>query len=438
MKISFVIPNRNNLKYFKWAYDSIRKNQGDHEVWICSANDASTDGTAEYYEQLAKDDPYFSYITNPGPDRIGHTILYDRIINELVRTDIAIIYHCDMYLCPGALDAIEKHMYHEASMEEKEEWCRHSTNHMECPMQFPNKKTIVSLTRIEPPLHPPGPEKILFDCGTEPEEFDEEKLLENIRLYNLDLGDHPEMLKIADKTNMTSEGVFAPWAFWVDDFKEVEGHDPLYAPQSKEDSDIFNKFYLNGVEFIQTWEGFVYHMTCRGSRRNTFDKAENIYNDSPEWLAQNKKSHNNFIRKWGHHVLHDKYMKPIVPNKYDIALIIDSKSTISSEHLMVLEPYFSTIYIPSEQFVQRLISDIQPTTSYNISDRIKTYFTSEDSDRPRHDIEVYLHPTCRNLQPLTMLPQILDQGHEEGEFDLEGFDLTVNRANNYLKIPNRV
>ena len=43
MKISFIIPNRNNLRYFKWAYDSIRKNQGDHEVRICSADDACSD-----------------------------------------------------------------------------------------------------------------------------------------------------------------------------------------------------------------------------------------------------------------------------------------------------------------------------------------------------------------------------------------------------------
>jgi hypothetical protein len=34
---------------------------------------------------------------------------------------------------------------------------------------------VVSATRIEPPLHPDGPEKILMDFGIEPEEFDEQK-----------------------------------------------------------------------------------------------------------------------------------------------------------------------------------------------------------------------------------------------------------------------
>ena len=45
---------------------------------------------------------------------------------------------------------------------------------------MPVEKTIVSLTRIEPPLHPDGPEKVLQDFGIEPEEFDEEGLLEHI------------------------------------------------------------------------------------------------------------------------------------------------------------------------------------------------------------------------------------------------------------------
>ena len=57
-------------------------------------------------------------------------------------------------------------------------------------------------------------------------------------------------------------------------------------------------------------------MTCRGSRRNTVDKAKNIYEDSPEWLAQNVRSTRNFIRKWGHFVKHDALMKPIIPSKF--------------------------------------------------------------------------------------------------------------------------
>ena len=281
MKISLIQPGRNNLKYLKWSYDSIRKNQGDHEVEICVADDASSDGTWDWCQEMMEKDPLFKAIRNEGPERLGHTILYDTLTNEVATNDIAMIYHADMYLCPGALDAIEREI---------------------------SEKVIVSLTRIEPPMHPDGPEKVLLACGEEPEDMKEEVVLNWIE-------------KNKDSSKIT-EGIFAPWAFYRKDFQEIGGHDPLYAPQSKEDSDIFNRFLLNGVQFKQVWDGFVYHMTCRGSRRNTNDKAINIYEDSPEWLAQNMRSTRNFIRKWGHFVMHDNLMKPIVPNKYNVGFII--------------------------------------------------------------------------------------------------------------------
>ena len=43
------------------------------------------------------------------------------------------------------------------------------------------------------------------------------------------------------------------------------------SPQSKEDSDIFNRFHLKGYKFVQVWKGLVYHMTCRGSRFKKMD-----------------------------------------------------------------------------------------------------------------------------------------------------------------------
>ena len=78
MKISLIQPGRNNLKYLKWSYDSIRKNQGNHEVEICVADDASTDGTWEWCLKMMDKDPNFAAIKNEGPKRLGHTILYDR------------------------------------------------------------------------------------------------------------------------------------------------------------------------------------------------------------------------------------------------------------------------------------------------------------------------------------------------------------------------
>ena len=83
MKISLIIPSRNNLKYLEWAYDSIRKNQGDHEVEICVADDASGDGTWNWCVETEKQDPQFKWIRNMGPERQGLVILNDRLINEV-------------------------------------------------------------------------------------------------------------------------------------------------------------------------------------------------------------------------------------------------------------------------------------------------------------------------------------------------------------------
>jgi hypothetical protein len=291
------------------------------------------------------------------------------------------IYHADMYLCPGALDAIEQEI---------------------------KPRTIVSLTRIEPPLHPDGPEKILRDFGVEPEEFKEEALLAfiNSRVPNNDI----------------TEGIFAPWAFYREDFQKIGGHDPLYAPQSKEDSDIFNRFMLDGVEFVQTWHGCVYHMTCRGSRRNTVDKAKNIYEDSPEWLAQNQRSTRNFIRKWGHFVMHDALMKPIVPPKYDIGIILDGKDLIEA-----LEPWCSAIYVKGDY--SEYVTKEQPNTLYDLRERIKPFDNEKNNEIL---VEVTQSTfTQQDFQVIQQLSQIIQQQGQPGRFQLGNMVMEIIQMNEY-------
>ena len=378
MKISLIQPGRNNLKYLKWSYDSIRKNQGNHEVEICVADDFSKDGTWDWCLKMMDKDPLFKAIKNDGPTRLGHTILYDRLINEVATKDICMIYHADMYLCPGALDSIEKHL---------------------------KDKTIVSLTRIEPPLHPPGPEKILQDFGIEPEEFDEYSLSQYIK-------DRIEQFD----TVPTTEGIFAPWAFWKKDFQEIGGHDPLYAPQSKEDSDIFNRFQLNGIKFIQTWEGFVYHMTCRGSRfadgakRNPNGQVFMKNRETDEWLKQNKKATREFIRKWGHFVKHDQFLKPIIPPKYDIGFIVKN---CNDQLLAILEPWCSNIYVDEgniRSMIDNYITLESPNTSFDLYERIRLF-----DDEKNNEILVTIDGnkfTQQDFQYIQQLSEILSDSGE--------------------------
>ena len=386
MKISLIQPSRNNLKYLKWSYHSIRKNQGPHEVEICVADDFSDDGTWDWCLETMKKDSFFKAIRNEGPNRLGHTILYDKLINEVATNEIAMIYHADMYLCPGAIDSIEKYI---------------------------DKKTIVSLTRIEPPLHPSGPEKILIEWGAiEPELFNEEQFLSWF-----------SKLEVKDPT----EGIFAPWAFYVSDFREIGGHDKLYAPQSKEDSDIFNRFYMNGVKFIQSWEGFVYHMTCRGSRFNP--TITNVGKNSGEWEAQNERSSRNFIRKWGNFVKHDRLMKPIILPYYDIGLKIKSSDIRVIEFF---EPMFSNLYLDcSFETIQQYIAKEQKNTDFDLSKRIKSY-----EDTMINDIIIEFDCKEMNQESLNLIIRLHEIIHDSGEignFQLDIFKVTINKLVEYQK-----
>jgi glycosyltransferase involved in cell wall biosynthesis len=380
--ISFIQPSRDNLKYLKWSYDSIRKNGGP-EPHICVADDFSSDGTWEWCIEMMEKDKNFHAIRNEGPTRLGHTILYDRLINEVAPTVIVGIYHADMYLCPGALESVIEHI---------------------------KPLSVVSLTRIEPPLHPDGPEKLLMDFGTEPEDFNP---LEDDLLHQI-----PSL-----KQGRVTEGIFAPWFLFKEDFTSIGGHDPLYAPQSKEDSDIFNRFLLNGYKLIQTWDGFVYHMTCRGSRFNP--TITEVGKESDEWLAQNIRSTRNFIRKWGHFVKHDSLMKPIVPPKYNIGFKVTNGN---SQILNMLEPWCSHIDIDVFDIeVNKYIDFEQQNTQFNLMGRINAgrkcdIIVEFDANK----LTQYSYNLINEFSSIFESSEI-----EIGEFELDIFKVTVNKIKTY-------
>jgi len=380
--ISFIQPSRNNLKYLKWSYEGIRKNAGP-EPTICVADDFSNDGTWEWCQEMMEADPNFKAIRNEGPVRLGHTILYDRLINDVATTPIVGIYHADMYLCPGALESVLEHI---------------------------KPLTVVSLTRIEPPLHPNGPEKLLMDFGIEPEQFVE---LEDDLLHQI-----PSL-----KQGKTTEGIFAPWFLFKEDFTSIGGHDPLYAPQSKEDSDIFNRFLLNGYNFIQTWDGFVYHMTCRGSRFNPTLTTPG--QNSNEWEAQNIRSTRNFIRKWGHFVKHDKMMKPIVPHKYDVEFEV---SNCDLKMIEALEPWCDRMSVDcSQDVINQYIQSEQPNTKFDLS---KKFNTNEKSDIiVEFDAQRMSNHSFQFIQSLS---EIFDfNNFDSGEYEFDIFKVKVNQVKHY-------
>ena len=90
--ISFILLSRNNLKYLKQAYRSIRNNS-EHQHEICIASDASTDGTVEWVQEIMKEDKNVKLHINEGPERLGHTILYDTLVYEYATHDRVMIFN---------------------------------------------------------------------------------------------------------------------------------------------------------------------------------------------------------------------------------------------------------------------------------------------------------------------------------------------------------
>jgi len=170
-------------------------------------------------------------------------------------------------------------------------------------------------------------------------------------------------------------------------------------------------------------------MTCRGSRRNTIDKAKNIYEDSPEWLEQNMRSTRNFIRKWGCMVKHDEYMKPIIPSKYDIGFIVKN----CSQHLLHgLEPHCSTIYCDTN--INEYVSHEQSNTLFNLNDRVKPY-DNKKQNQILVEIDGYKIDD-NDAQYIAQLPLIIDDStfleEDYGEqFEVGNLKLTILATNTF-------
>lgn len=379
-KITFVIPSRNNLEFLQLAYKSIRNLKTKHEILVL--NDASTDGTQEWIESL--NDPDLITYHNEGPDRIGIVGMFDKGI-EMARTEIIMAFHADMVAAPNLDEHIFKHL---------------------------KKGTVVSATRVEPPLHPDGPEKMLVDFGVEVEDFDINKF------YNWVNNDYKPK-----HGQTTTEGIFAPWCMYKEDFLAVGGHDELFAPQSKEDSDLFNRFVLNGYNVIQTWEGLVYHFTSRGSRFNKHAGGAAGQN-SEEWLYTTTKNMRNFIRKWGHPVKHDSLMKPIIPPKYNIAFRVHNNNI---KLLEALEPWCD-VYYGDGRWVQYdfYIKNEQSNTILNMKDRVKPLEAELYDDFEGITVIIDGNTfTQQDFQFIQILSEVIEEGGEIGEFELGNMKVNI-------------
>jgi GT2 family glycosyltransferase len=199
--------------------------------------------------------------------------------------------------------------------------------------------SILSATRIEPPLHGYSDYTIIEDFGTDPTVFD-------INKWNL----YSESVK----SNRTTEYFFAPITFYKKVWQSIGGYDTLFR-RSREDSDLVQRCIHAGIKLIQTWKANVYHFTCTSSRgKNWFDPN----NEEAKKRVELQKVADGielrrFLKKWGNFNHGDAKLK-----KLDIDLVIKDSKIINPMFLAQLEVYFSKVWVSSQDQKKLMINTL--------------------------------------------------------------------------------
>lgn len=229
--ISFCINTaRNELENLKLLFKSLKDNLKSDKHEIIVFIDSDNEGTFEWLLEQKSQFKDLKILKNTLPVCYG----YARNINEMFKFasyDIVSYLQSDMII---------------------------SKNYDEYILKYVKPNTVLSSTRIEPPLHGPGPEKHTVNFGLTPSEFKYEEFLEYCE---------------NNRQEKLTEYFFAPFTMHKDVWNSIGGHDTLFR-RSREDSDVLNRLILSGAEIVQTWEALVYHFTCTSSRgKGWFDKS---------------------------------------------------------------------------------------------------------------------------------------------------------------------
>lgn len=379
-KFTFCITSKNNLRYLKHAIFYIKQNSKiDHNILVFI--DSDNDGTETWcIENNVK------YLKNSSDTLFGIGNAYNLLV-EKSETDFVVIYHADMIMGKGFDVALYKN------------W---------------KSGTVVSATRIEPPLHPADPAKIVLDFGLWPET----DLDDGFRVTEFN-----DFVKHNSK-DLTTNGIFAPWLIHKNDFSSVGGHDPIMKSHS-EDRDLFNRFLLNGYELIQCWDALVYHLTCRGGQFEHANETKDFTHKSNEWNLLARTQTREFIRKWGLPPKYDEFQYPIITPKYNIAYVVKN---CTPNLLPAFEPYCDRLYVDDHygSMITNYIESEQPNTKFDLQTRVLN--TNLNDPHAENDIVVEFDAnevTNHNIYILQQLPEILHDQGEPGKFTIEVFNLYV-------------
>jgi GT2 family glycosyltransferase len=199
------------------------------------------------------------------------------------------------------------------------------------------ENSVVCCTRIEPPVHPDGPEKIVENFGFDTNDFQ----------YGA-FQDFVAELQSKDKPNTL--GHFAPFAVhkktWFD---KLGGFDTQFRC-SREDSDTILRMRLNNIDMIQSWKAYVYHFTCVSSRGKDWfrpQKDKNIEYQNQLQVLADEEELKRYVRKWG---FFGHEPQPI----YNIGMHIEIDKFVNFQILEFIEVYVKTLYLNSPEITEEL------------------------------------------------------------------------------------
>ena len=309
-QISFVINTSvNELNHISLLLKSLKLNlDGDkHEILVFIDND--NQGTYEYLNSIKNQYYDLKIITHKLPPCIGYS-RNNNLLVELAKHDIVSYLQSDMVISPHYDTDILKDLE-------------------------PN--TILSATRVEPPLHGESPLTITKDFGTNPKNFN----LERWNSYSLTV-----------KENKYTNYFFTPITFYKDVWLSIGGYDTLFR-RSREDSDLVQRCLHKEIQLKQTFNAIVYHFTCTSSRGKDWFKKDNIEAQNRVKLQEkaDQIELRRFLRKWGGFNHGTEKL-----TKYNVSLEIKNSSRLSPQVITSIEPLFSQIYI-DDPSVRKILLD---------------------------------------------------------------------------------
>ena len=284
MKITTCISSNNNLEYLKLAVKSIRQNAHYNDMPIIVYAENCTDGTNEWLSNNEYNLEYYIE-TNEIEKGIGGEM--DFCVNK-AQTEFINIIHSDMWVAPNQdlellklYDNIDK-----------------------------DTRLIASSFRIQPKIFPNDPN---YRPGTVFVPINEFGAYHND--FDSNYFDKWATEFSSNNSINVRKGGGAGFFCKKRDYEWIGGNDPLFAPASWEDMDLFIRMQLEGYEFKMTSKSIVYHFSARGSHFR--DEAKDNFNQkSQRQQTAEQTNAQKFAIKWGRLPDHDEatFVKPIYNN----------------------------------------------------------------------------------------------------------------------------